>query len=208
MLRSPVSGSAVIESSTSSIRAAADLVLPEQLEERGPLRVLQVPLVRGGRDPLPDHLVDLRHDVQPPERLPQLEEVPGVGREVLRGLDLLERGPLRLVLLQRLGEDGLPRCQLQVAGPVRHPQRDLPREVVPSRPAERGGACDLRRGVGVPLGPGRLRRVRRPGHHVDRVLLPAAGRADVDLAADRAAVDHQVRRGRRSRPWATWTLPA
>ena len=49
MLRSPVSGSAVIESSTSSIAAAADLVLAERLQERGPLRVLQVPLVLGGR---------------------------------------------------------------------------------------------------------------------------------------------------------------
>ena len=40
----------------------------------------------------------------------------------------------------------------------------------------------LRRGVGVPLGPGRLRRVRRAGHHVDGVLLPAPGRAGVDQA--------------------------
>ena len=89
--------------------AAADLVLSEQVEERRPLRVRQVPLILGGRDPCPDHLVNLRHDVHLVERLPQLEDVPGVGREVLRGLDLLERGPFRLILLQRLGEDRLPR---------------------------------------------------------------------------------------------------
>ena len=103
--------------------AAADLVRPQRLQQRGPLRILEVSFVLAGTDPLADHLVYLRHDVKPPERLRDLQEVPGVRGPVLRGLHLLQRGPLRLVLLQRLGQDGLPWGALLVAGPVWHPQR-------------------------------------------------------------------------------------
>ena len=163
-------------------RPAADLVGPQRLEERGPLRVRQVPLVLGRRDPLADHLVDLRRHIFPPEGLKQLEQVRSVSREVLRRLDLLQSGPFRLVLLQRLGEHRLPRGQLQVAGPVRHPQRNLPRQVGtpclaelrqpcaaapwrrrPARPgsAEPGPAARSPRGRCS--SPGRGSRRRRPG---------------------------------------------
>ena len=58
--------------------------------------------------------------------------------------------------------------------------------------AQLSGLPDRGVGVGLPLGPARLRRVRRPGRDVDRVLLPAAGGAGVDQAARGAGVDHQV----------------
>ena len=99
---------------------AADLVLAERLQQGGPLGVLPVPLVLAGADPLPDHLVYLRYDVEPPVRLGQLQEVAGVRGVVLRGLHLLERGPLRLVLLQHLGHDCFPRARAggRWAGPA------------------------------------------------------------------------------------------
>ena len=153
MLRSPVSGSAVIESSTSSIRRPPISCSRSACRNAGRSGSVRYRSYSAARDPLADHLVDLRHDVELPERLGQLQQVPGVGGEVLRGLDLLERGPLRLVLLQRLGQDRLPRCQLPVAGPVRHPQRHLPRQV--GSPASRS-AARLR------IAP-RCRRPARPG---------------------------------------------
>ena len=107
--------------------AAADLVGAQRLQQGGPLRVLPVPFVLAGGDPLPDHLVYLGYDVEPPVRLGQLQEVAGVRGPVLRGLHFLQGGPLRLVLLQGLGQDGLPRGELPVAGPVRHRQPHRPR---------------------------------------------------------------------------------
>ena len=96
---------------------AADLMGPELLQERRPLRIPHVPGVLGRGDPLPDRLINSRCDVFPPERFGEFQEMPGVRHELLRGPDVLQRGPLRFVGMHDVGQHRLPR------GPVSHPFR-------------------------------------------------------------------------------------
>src|SRR5439155_23800941 len=77
--------------------AAADLVRAQSLQQGGPLRVGQVPGELPLADPLPDGLVDLRDREFPPERLDERQQVTAVSGGVLRGLDVLEGGQLRVV---------------------------------------------------------------------------------------------------------------
>ena len=119
-------------------------------------------------------LVDLRRDVQPPERLPQLEQVAAVGRVVLRGLHGLQRGPLRLACCSawaRTASQGAICRSLGRSG-ILSRTLSAPRRASPAC-RSRAASLDLGVRVGLALGPAGLRRVRRAGHHVEGVLLPA-----------------------------------
>jgi len=160
--------------------AAADLVRTQRLQQGGPLRVVQVPGERPLADPLPDGLVDPRDREFPPERLGERQQVTAIGGAVLRGLDLLQGGQLRVVLRHGPGEHGLPR------GPVPHPvrlrrgPRHRQRRGPVTLPEQVPGPLDGLAGEGLALGPGHARRVRRAGHHVRGVLLATAGHAHVE----------------------------
>ena len=114
-------------------------------------------------DPLADHVVDLRGDVLPPERFPDLVQVPGVDREVSGLPHRLGRGAHQVGALHRGGDDGLPRV------PLAHPrglgrlqldgQRGGPLALFqqPGRPDDGGLGVGVafRRGTGRPGRPGR-----------------------------------------------------
>ena len=102
-----------------------------------------------------------------------------IGGKVLRGPDLLQGGLLRVVPRHGPGEHRLPR------GPVPHPVgsggvRGAASAAALYPAGQVGGPREGPAGEGLPFGPGRARRVRRPGHHVRGVLLAGAGHAHVE----------------------------